>query len=519
MKKKPKEYVNKDYVNYIDEHLYLLITLPHKQKNIQLIRNKLKGNTLEIFNNILSYRCLIELAHTINKSIPYSFFDIENLNKKRSLDESQKEAEDLLSSYLDSIDKDKFLESISEITYWMTKIELKEQIEIHKKYLQSWAEWHSYLEKKNKNKREGEKMKEKLRIILGDKIDDLEKIKEEYQKNIERLKAGKENLFVNIDHEIDVSKSKPSDIFILPHVWLGENKDFRVIEENTDCVLLNNERYSLKEYYEIVKDNIDQKWLTDKDILKQVITIYLIKRCQNGDEDAFNKLFKLYENRVKKLELNFIKQYKNINEDNIKGKGVRALGSLLKGDTPSLTYEYLNKNRFEKQYIDLLNKRPYIALNEVYENMFAVINNQFYRLNNELKSLEKNTKDYRNRVKKVKPQTKKKYFKNIFTISQNALVKSSFFPTTFMLFDPIIFLSISPKYNKYLFRPAPNRNLTTWLLGDGIGNFKGMIWQELSNNLLGRKLEQNESYDENENYYTKDDSGFYKKKKIENEED
>ncbi|MDQ1282131.1 MAG: hypothetical protein QG630_482 [Patescibacteria group bacterium] len=508
-----RECENKEYIECLDENLYLLITVPHKQKNTQLIRKKLKGDILEIFDKILLYRSLSELAHQTNKSIPYSHFDTENFNKKRSLDESQKEAEDMFDSYLNSIDKDKFLESISEITYWMAKVEIKEQTEIHKSFLQSWLEWHRHLAKKDKNKREGEKMKEKLRLILGDKIDDFEKINEEHKKNIQRLKDGKENLFVNIDHEIDIEKSIKNTSLLLPERWLGENQDFRIIEEHTKCVVLDNKILSLKEYYEIIKYSIDKDWLKNKDLLKQIITIYLIKRCQNGDEEAYDILFNLYKDGAKHLESKFVKIY---NKTEAEGKSLTILSSLLRGNPPSLVYEYLNKNRFEKKYIDLLNKKPYDALNEAYENMFIVINNQFNKLNNELKHLEKNTKDYRNRAKdkKAKLQTKKKYFKKVFTISQNTLSKVSFFSTSFMLFDPIIFLGISPKYNKYLFKPTPTINLTTWLLGDS-----GMIWKGLSNAFLGRKVNKNESYDENENNYVEDGSGIYIKKKIKNEED
>jgi hypothetical protein len=519
MKQELSEYTNKEYVEYLDENLYLLITLPHKHRNVELIRKKIKGNTLAQFDQILTYRALRELANTANKSIPHSFFDTEIINKKRILSETKKEVEGMMDSYLESINNEEFLNSISEISYWMTKIELKEQIEIHKKHLYSWIEWHVYLEKKNKGKREGEKIKEKLRLILGDKIDDFEKIYEEHQKNIERLKAGKERVFVNIDHEIDITTATSDESLTLPNEWLGENKDFRVIKENDKCISYKGKVLSLKEYFENIRSEINQTWLKSKNILKQIIVIYLIKRCQKGDEQAHDILFNLYKNSTEKLEINFMKQYKNIDTFEIKGRGLNVLSTLLKGNSPSLIYKYLDKGRLDKKELDFLNKKPHLALNETYETMFGVVKNQLERLIYELKHLEKNTKEYRNRLKKAKPSTRIRYNNNIFQLSQHTLSRISFFPTTFMLFDPIIFLNISPKHNKYLFKPAPNRNLTTWLLGDGTGNWKGVIWQELCNSFLGRKSNSNESYDEYENNYTEDPSGIYIKNKIGSQED
>ena len=247
MKKIPKEYTNEEYFEYLEEVLYLLIRRIDGSETISKVQSKLKDTDLEIYNNIVAFYCSIQMVKIKYKEVLSKQTDF---NEIRKLKDSKVECESLFSQYLESVDQTIFLGSISEITYWVTKIEGVRQLKIHRDFLTSWLEWHKYLENKNKNKLKGQQTKEKLRVILGDKIDDFEKIKEEYQENIERFKAGKENIFINIDQEIDIEKSICTDSLILPEKWLREKLDFRVIEEHTKCVVGENKTLSLKEYYE-----------------------------------------------------------------------------------------------------------------------------------------------------------------------------------------------------------------------------------------------------------------------------
>jgi hypothetical protein len=512
-----KEYKNEDYVEFIDESLYLLIIRTDNKEVTSRIKKKLKGSHLDSFNEIISHRSLIEFASIAYKSVPYN---LENLEKKDSLLKLKQQAEELFSDYLNSVDKFVFLEAISEITYWLAKVEGARQIKIHEDFLSSWLQWHRYLERKNKNKREGQKTKEKLRIILGDKIDDIAQIYSEHIDDVERFESGKKNIFVNIDQEIDVGRAESSSLLFLPERWLSvDDMKFRVIEEHTECVLIDGKKYSLREYYEIVKSEIGEGWLKSKDLLKQIITIYLIKRCQNGDEEAFSRLFNLYRDKAERVELSYIKERRGlIDVDEVKGRGSTILTSLLKGDDPSYPYKALEYSRSDKQGLDPLNKKPYDALNESYKSMFAMISGQLAHLTNELENLEKNTKDFRSRSRKArKTRTKQEYFEKTFVLSHRTLAKINFAPTIFMLFNPLDFLKISPKYNKYLFRPVPDGNLTTWLFGDKDKTFRGKVWDSLSNLFDGRNREKTESFDENE--YIEDNSGLLYRKINKNRND
>ncbi len=509
MKSNHREYKNKDYFEYLDESLYLITDREDCNQTIVKIQNKLKGTNLQIFNTVMMFyaggRVLkIKLNEELHK-----YEDFEKISKLRKLKE---EIDFEFDKYLDSIEKLVFLGSIAEIIYWISKIEGDRQIKIHKDFLSSWYQWHVYLEKKNKNKREGQKIIEKLKIILGDKVADLEQINSEYLADIERFKAGKKSIFVNVDHEIDVSSSIYNDSLYLPEKWLGEKQDFRVIEEHTKCVVINDKNYSLRDYYDLIKDSIDENWLKSKDLLKQIITIYLIKRCQNGDEEAFDKLFSIYKDKAESVEIEYLKvRGSYINQSEVEGRSLTILTSLLKGDNPSYLFRSLSMKTEDKKPIDVINKKPYSALNESYEYMFGMINNQYESLKGGLDYLEKNTKDLRNRSKNAKKlSTKEEYYEKIIAYSGNVLSKINHAPMLFALLNPLDLLKISPKYNNYLFRPAPNRNLTTWLFGDKEKTFPGMVWTSLSNLFDKRISRSNDSFNEDE--YYQDSSGLYVKR-------
>ena len=165
----------------------------------------------------------------------------------------------------------------------------------------------------------------------------------------------------------------------------------------------------------------------------------------------------------------------------------------------------------DKKSIDVINKKPYNALNESYEYMFGMISNQHESLKGGLDYLEKNTKDLRNRSKNAKKlSTKEEYYEKIIAYSGDVLSKINHAQTLFVLLNQVDLLKISSKYNNYLFRPAPNRNLTTWLFGDKEKTFLGMVWTSLSN-LFDRRISRgNDSFDEDE--YYQDNSGLYVKR-------
>ncbi len=507
MKIKHREYENIDYIEYIDMYIYLLITRKDDQKTFLKIKSKLKNVHLDIFEKIIFYSALIEFASLANDKLSYN---PENYDKKLELLKSKEEAEKMLTNYLLSIDRLVFLEAISEITYWMAKIEGARQIKIHEEFLSSWALWDKYLENKNKYKRKGQRIKEKLRIILGDQVDNIEQIYSDFIDEIGRFKEGKKHITIDVDQEIDTKSAEPNQLLFIPEIRSDE-RNFRLINENTKCVFLNNKEYTLNDYYEIIKNEIDKNWLKSRDLLKQIISIYLIKRCQSGDNDAYNKLFTLYKDKAKNVALSYIKKRGNtIDGHEVDGREATILTVLLKGDDPSYLYKMLEHNRSDKKGIDVLNKKPYVALQESYQQMFMMVNNQYDYLCKQLYDLEKNTKDFRNRSKKAKKvETRRNYFENIFSLSQYSLLWFETTPTLFELFTPFHFLKISQNYNKYLFRPAPNRNLTTWLFGDKDKEFKGMIWISLSNLFDKRTHNTNESFDEAE--YFKDESGIYRK--------
>jgi hypothetical protein len=508
MRKNQREYSNREYFESLEETLYLITHRPDPQESISKIQAKLKGSILNIFDTIILYYCGTRIAklkkQESQKRLKYT--------EIKEFTELIEQCEIGLDNYLESIDKLAFLEAVSEIIYWVTKVEGARQIKIHKEYLSSWIEWHRYLERKNKNLRKGQQIREKLRILIGDKVDNFDHIYDEYINEIERFKAGKKSISINIDHEIDVKKAKPNGMLFLPERYIGEGEGFRIIDEHMEFIILNNERYTLKKYYNLIKDEINEGWLKSEDLLKQIMTVYLIKRCQNGDEESFQKLFDLYKDNTIRITQKYSKERGELVDPiEVEGCGSTILASLLKGDNPSYLYKTLGYDRSSKKGIDVINKKPYVALNESYEYMFSMISEQLNHLQTQIKDLEKEVKDYRNRSKNAKKiQTKKEYYIDTFMLSSHVLSRINFSPTLFALINPLDLLRISPNYNKWLFKPNPNGNLTTWLFGVPGAKFKGMIWQFLRDSFEGRENHNNESFDEDK-YIEDNDSGIYKK--------
>jgi len=510
MNQKKRESDNKYYYGYLEEPLYLIVHRPDGNDSIKILQKKLKGTTQEIFNKIVFYYAAIRIAKIKYEETLRKQEDFDKIGKLRKLKD---ECEALFDDYLKSIDKTLFLEAISEIMYWIAKVEGARQAKVHSDFLSSWAQWHKYIQGKNKNRLKGQQVKEKLRIIMGDKIDDYEKLHSEHMKDIERFKAGKTSIFINIEQEIDVNKAEPDNNLLLPARRLGDKHDFWIIEEYTECFTVGDETYNLRDYYELCKDKIDEDWIRSKNIINQIITIYLIKRCQNGDEEAFNKLFGLYRVKAEEVSDRYVRSRGQIvNPEDVKGRVLTILSALLKGDDPSHLLKTLNQGRKEKSGVDLLNKKIYVALNESYETMFMMISNQYKYIQSLLANLEKKAKDYRHRLKTAKKaDTKIKYCKQIFAVSQHTVSWIESTSTIFsMLGSPLDFMKISPQYNKFLFQPRPNSNLTTWLLGDKNKQFRGMIWQSLCSLFDKRTSHNNESFSDEE-YAESDNPDFYRK--------
>ena len=488
MKGNYKEYDNKTYVEYLDSALYILITTGD-QKTIEEIKSKLSERNETIFGEIVSYKTLLILAKLARKKVYLEQSD--DFEKLHILQEAREEADKLYEDYLASIEPPIFLEAIAHIAYYLAKQVLKKQADIHKKFLKSWEEWHVYLTKKNKNKRKGEQIKEKLRAILGDKIDDLEKIQQEHTIDIQRAKDGKGHMFIDIDNEIKTEDCTINERLILPPRL--QASDILVIDEYTGCVEMDGKIYTLRDYYEMVKNDINQSWLYSTDLLKRIILTYLIKRCQNGDEQAFNKLYGFYYPHAERRALQFIRHKAqnygkdvafseggSLSEDEAKSAVGMILAVLLKGDDPANIYKYLDKDRSERKGFDFLNKRPHTALEESYNTLFQLINGQYTMLTRFQDELVQRNKDVLHRYKKAKKSaTRKHYMQSLLQTSQYYLSRSNNSVMMFTMLDPLALLSISTQYNNNLFKPTKKGNLTSWLFGVK-GSFPGKILEALN---------------------------------------
>ncbi len=509
---------------YFDEIQYKLKWLVDPSKTNELNKDRLKKVKaklsplfLGILKQIEEYLFVIlvgNLTYRLAKiDEPYS-------EKEYKLYELLKEAEKLLENYIISVDKKVFFEFIVGLVYWLAKIEAEDVININKKFLTAWTQDHNYVEKKYKTKRKGVLAKEKIKIIMGDRIENLDKIKEERQKLEQRFIDGKERLFVNIDEEVNLETVEPSQNFDFPVRWRYEKEGYRIIKEYDKCIKVGEKVYRLKDYYlEVAFSQIDSEWIKSKDFIKQIITVYMIKRCQNGDDKAFSKLFNIYSKKAQKVEDDFIKSRgKNVDMTMVENRSQTILMSLLKGDNLETVYENLAKSPEEKKDVDLLNKKPFEALNQSYTELHKVFFNQLVFLIEKFKTFESETKNPRNRLKKaIKDKTKNDYLQTIFDWSLDLMHRVDASYTTFSLLEPNEFIKISPKFNKSLFRPNKNGNLTSWLFGGKEKTkFRGMMWQSLSD-LFDRGINKNATIEYNDDYNYDNQNHAPKPKKEESE--
>lgn len=481
-------YSNEEYIHFIEGDLTILLR-SGDQKQILKIQKKLSPEHRQIFDKVVFYRTAEDIVN-INYNVELAAKE-RDWDRTKKLSEFKNEINGHYRDYVKSISPDIFLEAIANITYAFAKVELDKQLMLHKEFLGTWFQWDAYLHSKNKNKRKGVIIKEKLRIILGNQIEDIEKIFEEHKSATIRAVDGRSDIFVNIDNEIDVEQSTITPNFVLPRRLEASN--ILVIEEHTKCINFESEEYSLYEYYEKIRDSIDSSWLRDKDLLKKVAIVYMIKRCQSGDEDAFNRLFNLYKDKAQQRATRFIKkkafQYKNSDSFNVGGSlseesaqsvVLEFLEKLLRGDNPSNIYKYLDKNRSEKEDVTFLNKKPHLGMQEGYEALFAVFNGQYKLLQEKKKEFSKSTKDILYRHKTAKKNiTKSEYMQKLFAISHRLLMRTSSAPTMFSLLNPLSILSISSSYNRRLYKPSKGHNLTQWLFGKK-GEFSGKLDEDLN---------------------------------------
>lgn len=192
---------------------------------------------------------------------------------------------------------------------------------------------------------------EKLRRLLIPIVN----IQDGLSTHVKKHKFSRED-YVNLEDELDLSslEKKSDDWAILSNWKLGQFGD---IDSSDDIILVNYPKFlpdiknpstvtdgsmtrtSLSGLYKHWLPQLSQTRMQSKSLLDQILVCYTIKRAQNGDEQASDKLTSLYMGRASGKET-----YNNVlklllwRESNIKSEKKRNLHLDDKGNVKSFKY-------------------------------------------------------------------------------------------------------------------------------------------------------------------------------------
>lgn len=202
------------------------------------------------------------------------------------------------------------------------------------------------VKKQNKLNRE-----EKLKILLTPIVD----LQDFTSTSNREHKFARED-YVNLEDELDLSslEKKSDDWAILSNWKLGQFGD---IDSSDDIILVDYQKFlpeiknpstvtdgsitrtSLSELYKHWLPHLSQKRIQSKSLLDQILVCYTIKRAQNGDEKAGDKLISLYTERAESREtFNNVSKMITWREQNKTGSNDIYINAL-----KTMTWHYLEK--------------------------------------------------------------------------------------------------------------------------------------------------------------------------------
>lgn len=453
---------------------------------------------------VLEEEILLNTLSQIKNKHPQIYNKIRNNLSKQNIYFRWLEIKKIIEAEIETLPKDKllfiFAKFFSAVADWQSRQDLIQMIKIRNSWLQEIKELSLKPEFKNIKRKDAKTKKayiiELIKILAGK---NLEEYKSDYLEGIKKMeKLGfyerRFPLDVNLDEELDLEKLN----YDRNRYWIETRKMHyekfnNIVEDGYKRIHIKDENgwrdLSLSEYYEENIDKLSPEILRSKDLLDQIFVVYVIKRVQNGDGKARNKLFECYIKKAGVEAIKFIiKKQRDLglrfnlggelDKDSIKSVAGNLLWTLLGGDL------------LEKLPLFLKNEQPVETqlTRRIDRKILEMYNSRFLQLEFEIRYYLSEWKKFKKKIKNLKYNLKKSVIKDkkdsiayyLSKICEVGLRHLHFFDTNFLLFsfsfDPYIMLSSSPKFNRFLFIPKKNSNLTTWLFGD----WKGMFWQKLN---------------------------------------
>jgi len=443
--------------------------------NLKKIQNN-KLNDLDKENDNL-------IKNNIINAEPFELINPKDLNKGGSL--LHKERKKILEGmrvFEDNFFKDFFelneteqYKIISEIIYILVKISYEKYLNNYKLFLKDWSKGilKCVKESKAKNKRKGVMAENLLLLICGNNKELLEEAIDKDEKWFINRFGSRKKLFVDIYNELDYEDSiKENGVTVNPN-------ELGLITEDEKRILINSQLKSLKEYYKESVYNFNSKTLLSNSLLDKILTVYIIKRAQNGDDTAFEALFRCYKTGAESVAKKFLSKKRrgfsnwNFNpsgqlaEDNVTSVALSILSLVLRGDNPLTLF----RNIDNKTPVDVILKR------RVFELVFDTYDINLKVTDALLSGTTESFNDFKNKSKNVRNRAKQKkqsgrddlalnYYKKSIEISLGSFSALTL-DVSLLSYntEPYYYIVSSPKYNSLCYKPNKNHNLTVYLFG------------------------------------------------------
>lgn len=421
------------------------------------------------------------------------------------IQQSEKVKEKLYTE-LETIPKDRLLpifgKVFSAIADWQNKQDLIQLIKIRSSWFQEIKELSLKPEFKNINRKDAKTKKsyiiELIKILTGE---NLEGYKSKYLKSIDKLERlgfyeRRYPLDVDLDEELDLKRlNYDRNRYWIETKKMHLNEFNNIVEDGFKRIRIRDENswqdLSLREYYQENIEKFSSQTLRSKDLLDQIFVIYVIKRAQNGDGKALQKLYECYIETARGVAVKFIKTKQEgkplfnlggkLDYYEVESVASSLLWTLLRGDLLEELPFFLKSNQgIEFQLTRRIDKK----ILEMYNRRFLQLEAEVRYFWNQRKRFRKKIKNLRYNLKKSVDKDNKNsianYLSKICTFSLKHLRFLDVYNfQTSISFDPYVMLSASQEFDKSIYIPTKNSNLTTWLFGDG-EKWRGVFWQRLN---------------------------------------
>lgn len=413
--------------------------------------------------------------------------------------EGGRKIEEWWNNELESIDRLEFLRFAAEFASTLAFVQSRIDLNSRKNLYIAWRAELKALSPRLRRMNKQQQSKESLAILFGD---DMEAIAKQMEADDEVNIFGHRTharTWVNLDNELDLSRLTRGDYDI--ETLEDEGMDCKIILENEPSIHIRidgvDQEISLLEYFEKkFKDEekinmLPRDFLKSKDLLDNILIVYIIKMAQGGNEKAYNFLFDRYKQKAHKVALSFIRG-KSLalkgreaalsgvfEEKNVTAVSETILKILLSGDIPSLVIRELARGKDRPDVSMMLNRWLHHIINQSYQLAFVSLEAHIEIMKANDAKFRKDLKNIKHRTKIAKSEkSRRHYLEATFSLGMQQIWSTDIQAGLSMAsIRPSAMVALSSYFNSGVYKPNKQSNLTSWLFGSE--EFKGVFLQKL----------------------------------------